>query len=216
MEWKSWDFLAFKERDNLPAVSGIYVVVDRSGNVWYVGQAVNLNSRWMGGGHHRYAQLSRSNGKRLYQIHWNDYPAAELNQQEQHYIGLFYPSMNGTRVKQYSPGKPQLKIEVKRADIVEYIFTRGNADCYVGISEYLGVFPCSPEDEQNIPLQQKQILRQYALVLAVKYLVEGIQKTTKVLCSVHKFGCAYNSLRGLPYKGGIILEVWQPRRASYR
>lgn len=216
MEWKEWQCIPFKERHNLPSTSGIYLIADANANVWYVGQAINLNNRWLGKGHHRYAQLSRSNGKRQYYIYWNACPAAELSQMERHYINLFHPPMNGTRVKQYSPGKPQLKIEISHAGTTTHIFCRGNPDSYEGISEYVGVFPCLPEDQQNVPMQQRQVLRRYALVLAVKYLINGKHKTVKVLCSVSKFGHAYNFLRGLPYKGGIILEVWQPRRTGYR
>lgn len=216
MEWKSWDSVPFKARDQLPTQSGIYVVGDVNGNVWYVGQATNLNSRWTGKSHHRYSQLIRSNAKRQYRIHWHPYPVSELDNMEAQFIAQFRPVLNQTRVKQYSPGKPQLKIEVKRGGEIDYVFTRGSADLYEGISQYLGVYPCTAEDETAIPLGQKQVLRQYALVLAVKYLVDSKQRTIKVLCAAHKFGNAYNNLRGVAYRGGLILEVWQPRRLRYQ
>jgi hypothetical protein len=218
MEWKHWDCLPFKEREHLPSDSGIYVVVDANDNVWYVGQATNLNSRWTGKSHHRYPQLIRSNAKRQYRIYWHPFPQIELNQLESRYITQFCPVLNQTRVKQYSPGKPQLKIEVKRGDVIDYVFTRGSADLYEGISQYLGVYPCTAEDETAVPLQQKQVLRQYALVLAVKYLIliGSKQKTVKILCAAHQFGHAYNNLQGVAYRGGLILEVWQPRRLRYQ
>ena len=59
------------------------------------------------------------------------------------------------RVKQYSPGKPQLKIEISHSSTAEHIFCRGNPDSYEGISEYVGVFPRLPEDQQNVPMQQR-------------------------------------------------------------
>lgn len=123
MEWKEWLSLPFKERHNLPSISGIYVVVDYNDNVWYVGQAVNLNSRWIGRGHHRYAQLSRSNGKRIFSIFWKPFAPHELDRMEQYYINLFQPSLNKTKVKKYSPGKPQLKVEINQTAIAPYMST---------------------------------------------------------------------------------------------
>lgn len=215
MEWQEWQCLPFKERHNLPPTPGIYLVADANDSVWYVGQATNLNNRWLGKGHHRYAQLNRSNGKRQYSIYWISCPVSELNQMEQYYINCLRPPMNGTRVKRYSPGKPQLKIEVIEAGNTGYVFCRGNPDAYEGISELVGVFPCSPEDQHNIPMQQRQVLQRYALVLAVKYGIGDKLKTAKVLCSISKFSHAVPSLGGMPYRGGIIVEVWQPRRVRY-
>ena len=48
MEWQQWDSLAFADRKQLPTAPGIYVVADESDFVWYVGQATNLQSRWIG------------------------------------------------------------------------------------------------------------------------------------------------------------------------
>lgn len=39
MAWQQWDTVAFADRGQLPTCSGIYVVADASGLVWYVGQA---------------------------------------------------------------------------------------------------------------------------------------------------------------------------------
>lgn len=217
MEWKGWQSLPFKERHRLPTLSGIYVVVDFSDNVWYVGQAINLSARWVGRGHHRYPQLSRLNGKRQYQIHWQSYSISELNQMEQYYIGLFHPPMNGTRVKQYSPGKPQLKIEINQSlSNAQYIYFRGNPECYEGISEYVGIFPCTLDDQQNVSVEKDQVVKRgYALVLAIKYEVNGNAKTTKIFCSLDKLGDAFSVLRGVLYRGGKIVSVRQPLRAHY-
>jgi hypothetical protein len=221
MKWKEWQSLPFKERHKLPILSGIYVVVDCNDNVWYVGQAVNLNARWVGRGHHRYAQLSRSNGKRQYQIHWTSCSLEELNQMERNYIDLFQPSINGTKVKQYCLGKPQLKIEVNRGvnwDLSNayYIYFRGDPKSYEDISEYVGVFPCTPEDKQNVAVEQDQVVRRgHALVIAIKYEVNGKAKTRKILCSLYKLDTAFNKLWGRPYRGGKIVSVRQPLRVRY-
>lgn len=136
---------------------------------------------------------------------------------EQYYIGLFHPPMNGTKVKQYSPGKPQLKIEINRTlSNAQYIYFRGNPECYEGISEYVGVFPCTLDDQQNVSIEKDQVVRRgYALVLAVKYEVSSNAKTTKILCSLDKLGDAFRVLRGVPYRGGKIVSVWRPRRVRY-
>ncbi|MBM0740236.1 hypothetical protein JOY44_01010 [Phormidium sp. CLA17] len=64
----------------------------------------------------------------------------------------------------YSPVKPQLKIEISRAGTAEHIFRRGNPDSYEGISEHVGVFPCLPEDQQNVPMQHRRSLSAVAPV----------------------------------------------------
>lgn len=218
MEWKQWQSLSFKERHKLPAISGIYVVVDCDDNVWYVGQAVNLNIRWRGEGHHRYAQLIRSHGKRQFQIYWIGCLPEELNQQEQHYINLFQPSINRTKVKQYSLGKPQLKIEVDpRLSNNTYVYFRGKPECYSDIAEYVGIFPCTKDDEKYVAVEQSQLFRLgLAFELSLSYEVNGKIKTTKILCSLHKRS-TFNShnLRGVPYRGGTIVKIWQARRARY-
>ena len=218
MEWKEWSCCPFKERRNLPSISGIYVVVDCNDNVWYVGQAGNLNSRWMGRGHHRAAQLSRTNGKRNFSIFWLPCPPGELNQMEQYYINLFQPSLNKTKVKKYSLGKPQLKLEIKQgSDNAKYVYFRGNPECYQEIAEYVGIFPCVPDDEQKVAIEKTQVIsRGHALLIAIRYEIGGQSKTTKLLCSSHKFSAASSALRGKPYKGGKIVKVWQPRRVYLR
>ena len=217
MDWKEWPCCPFKERHKLPSISGIYVVVDCNNNVWYVGQAVNLNSRWMGRGHHRAAQLSRTNGKRNFSIFWLPCAPGELNQMERYYINLLQPSLNKTKVKKYSPGKPQLKIEINQGgDSSKYVYFRGSPECYQEIAEYVGVFPCVPDDEQNVSIEKTQVVsRGHALVIAIRYEIGGQSKTTKLLCSLRCVSTASSALRGKPYRGGKIVKVWQPRRAYY-
>ncbi|GAB4214786.1 MAG: hypothetical protein OHK0012_13550 [Synechococcales cyanobacterium] len=107
-DWKTWDALSLDERDNLPPQSGIYIVVDDKDNVWYVGQATNLNNRWLGHSHHRFLQLRRSNTNRHYRIHWCFYPTEELDRVEKSFIQHYRPLLNNSEVKTYSLGKPQL------------------------------------------------------------------------------------------------------------
>lgn len=217
MEWKDWLHCPFKEKSNLPSISGIYVVVDSNNNVWYVGKSTKLNSRWMGRGHHRHAQLIRANGKKNFRIFWHPYTVGELSLMEKHYIELLQPALNGTKVKKYSPGKPQLKIKINQGSgQSEYVYFRGGVECYQDIAEYIGVFPCVPEDEQKVSIERTQLLRRgHAMVMSLKYEIGGKSITTKLLCDYHKFNDAYKTLIGKLYRGGIIVSVWQPRRYYY-
>ncbi|WP_448574339.1 GIY-YIG nuclease family protein [Trichothermofontia sp.] len=102
MEWQSWPSLSLNQREKLPEQPGIYVVVDTDDQVWYVGKAVNLNARWHSKSHHRYRQLSRTNNKRGYRLHWQIFTTTELSDKEQQYIDLFKPHLNYTRVRKYA------------------------------------------------------------------------------------------------------------------
>ena len=114
MEWKEWSNLPLTQRSQLPNHPGIYVITDLAEQVWYVGKSANLYNRWRGKGHHRYPQLSRTNKKKSFQIYWKPFPLERLNELEQHYINLFNPHLNGTKVKSYIRKKAQPTAELKR------------------------------------------------------------------------------------------------------
>lgn len=112
MEWKEWSSVAFKQREMLPKQSGIYVIVDNTEEVWYVGRAMNINSRWRG--HHRYQQINRNDKKRSHRIYWKAFAIEELPQQEQLYIDVFKPHLNYTSVKKYPRKSVQPNEELGR------------------------------------------------------------------------------------------------------
>lgn len=114
MEWQQWPSVAFGDRHLLPACSGIYVIADDNQFVWYVGQAVNLQSRWVGRSHHRYPQLIRTNRKLKHRIYWRAFLAHLLNEQERFCIDQLKPELNGCKVKTYLPNQPQVEREIKR------------------------------------------------------------------------------------------------------
>ena len=114
MSWQQWLSVPLRERSQLPNHAGIYVVADKNQFVWYVGQAVNLQGRWLGRGHHRYAQLIRANKKLAHRIYWQTFPTHHLNEQERFYIDLLKPELNGCKVKTYLPKQPQVDREIKR------------------------------------------------------------------------------------------------------
>lgn len=114
MEWQQWPSVPFSDRQQLPAAPGIYVVADSNQFIWYVGQALNLQGRWLGRGHHRYPQLIRTHKKLGHRIYWQAVDAHRLNEQERFYINLLKPELNGAKVKTYLPKQPQVDREIKR------------------------------------------------------------------------------------------------------
>ncbi|PZO46657.1 MAG: hypothetical protein DCF15_20000 [Phormidesmis priestleyi] len=114
MEWQQWASVAFIDRKLLPASPGIYIITDEHFFVWYVGQAINLQSRWTGRAHHRYPQLIRTNRKLQHRIFWHLFLPQQLNEKEQFYIHLLRPELNGCKVKTYLPKQPQVEREIKR------------------------------------------------------------------------------------------------------
>ncbi|MDS3861526.1 hypothetical protein RIF25_11985 [Thermosynechococcaceae cyanobacterium BACA0444] len=119
MEWKIWPSVEFEQRESLPSTPGIYVVVDASDKVWYVGLSTNLCSRWEGRKHHRHDQLKRTNMRRQYQIHWKSIPIHQLKETETEYISKFKPSLNFTQVKNYT--RPNLSADEEFTRILKVI-----------------------------------------------------------------------------------------------
>lgn len=114
VSWQQWSSVALGDRKRLPNEAGIYVVADKHHCVWYVGQAANLQNRWLGRGHHRYPQLIRTNKKLEHRIYWQAVAAHQLSEKERFYIDLFKPELNGCKVKSYLPKQPQVDREIKR------------------------------------------------------------------------------------------------------
>jgi hypothetical protein len=100
-----------------------------------------------------------------------------------------------------------LKIETSQDNRnSKYIYFRGDIKCYQEISEYVGVFPCTSDDEQNVPIEKLQVVnRGYALAIAINYEVNGKSKTTKLLCSLHKVDIAFENLRVNPIETPALL-----------
>ena len=146
MEWEQWPDLPLSQRAALPTHPGIYVVVDAENQVWYVGLSRNLNARWNGRGHHRYKQLSRTNNKRLYKICWQLCPVEQLAAQEHHYIDLFKPHLNYSRVRTYAKRAIQPHQEISR---LLKVINQKNMMFPDVRSVVLGYYVEVDEDEEN-------------------------------------------------------------------
>ncbi|HEY9850831.1 MAG TPA: hypothetical protein V6D28_15295 [Leptolyngbyaceae cyanobacterium] len=57
--------IGLKSRQLLPDRAGIYYVLDEQLLIWYIGQAKNLRTRWLGESHHRFYQLQKQRKKQF-------------------------------------------------------------------------------------------------------------------------------------------------------
>lgn len=85
------------DKQKLPEYSAIYFAVV-SGQVLYVGQAVNLRNRWQN--HHRLPQLEAINRRCQVKLFWINCLSTELNDLERQYIQFYCPTLNQTKVPQ--------------------------------------------------------------------------------------------------------------------
>lgn len=62
-----WDSVRLEDRSNLPQTTGVYAVIKRK-KIYYIGFSTNLNQRWRGKRHHRFAQADKLGGSRLHYL----------------------------------------------------------------------------------------------------------------------------------------------------
>lgn len=86
--------LPFSRLQDLPAVSGIYLVLGGDGRVIYVGQSKNIRQRWKQG-HHKMTELLARDDFSVIQIRWVQLPCWLLNRAENAAIGFYQPALNG-------------------------------------------------------------------------------------------------------------------------
>ncbi len=53
-----WAAVRLDKRSGLPQTAGVYAVIKRK-KIYYIGFSTNLNRRWRGKGHHRFAQANQ-------------------------------------------------------------------------------------------------------------------------------------------------------------
>ncbi|MBD2616519.1 GIY-YIG nuclease family protein [Nostoc punctiforme FACHB-252] len=101
------------DKQKLPKYSGIYFAV-ASGQVLYVGQAVNLRNRWQN--HHRLPQLEAINCRCQVKLFWINCLSTELNDLERQYIQFYCPTLNQTKVpqKKLLPSFQMLTLSLKK------------------------------------------------------------------------------------------------------
>lgn len=105
--------LNLTDKQKLPEYSAIYFAV-ASGQVLYVGQAVNLRNRWQN--HHRLPQLEAINRRCQVKLFWLNCLSTELNELERQYIQFYCPTLNQTKVpqKKLLPSFQMLTLSLKK------------------------------------------------------------------------------------------------------
>ncbi len=118
--------LPLSEGDNLPSCTAIYFVSLDSGELLYVGKAVNLYTRWRS--HHRCKQLESL--QNVY-ISWIEVESSvNLDDLEANFIASFQPRLNGTVI----PTEP------KPAKQCEYEYITGRyGDWFVECANEIGM-----------------------------------------------------------------------------
>ncbi|MEM1255125.1 MAG: GIY-YIG nuclease family protein [Cyanobacteria bacterium P01_H01_bin.21] len=62
-----WSSVSLADRNNLPETSGVYAVI-QGRKIYYIGFSTNLNQRWRGKSHHRFAQADALGRPRLHYL----------------------------------------------------------------------------------------------------------------------------------------------------
>ena len=91
---RHWAFVSLEERSRLPKKSGVYAVINRR-KIYYIGVSINLNQRWRGGGHHRFAQAAKLRRARL---HYLLLPKEQARALEKALIARYSPPWNYSKV----------------------------------------------------------------------------------------------------------------------
>lgn len=92
-----WPSRSLRHIEFLPLYSGIYIVEVVANNqhfVWYVGQAKNLRSSWIGDKHYLHSQLDRCEETLFHIVYYHEFPEEQLNEKQQYYIDLLDPILN--------------------------------------------------------------------------------------------------------------------------
>lgn len=155
LEFLQLPSISLAQRSNLPECPAVYFVLDAEARVLYIGQAINLLSRWQGQGHHRIDQLTRLNKKSPVRIVWLDCSAhpSLLTAMETHYIASYNPLLNQTQVppKQITPSEVALQATLEK------------------IAKYTLVFGIAPAPQKQCP------------TVCLKYLTKGGSGETTIL-----------------------------------
>lgn len=91
---RRWESVSLEKRSGLPAQSGVYAVM-RYRKIYYIGFSSNLNQRWRGQGHHRFAQAKRLRQPRL---HYVLLPKGQARSVEKQLIAHYKPLWNYSKI----------------------------------------------------------------------------------------------------------------------
>lgn len=89
-----WASVRLDDRRRLPQTSGVYAVIKRK-KIYYIGFSSNLNRRWCGKGHHRFAQADQLGQPSL---HYLPLPQQDARALEKILISQYSPPWNYSQV----------------------------------------------------------------------------------------------------------------------
>ena len=89
-----WASVRLDDRRRLPQTSGVYAVIKHK-KIYYIGFSSNLNQRWRGKGHHRFAQADKLRDPRL---HYMLLPKDQVRSVEKLLIAKHKPLWNYSKI----------------------------------------------------------------------------------------------------------------------
>ena len=89
-----WASVPLEDRRQLPQKPGVYAVIKRK-KIYYIGVSINLNRRWQGKSHHRFAQAEKLGHSRLHYVLLPKHDAKTLEKQ---LIAQYSPPWNYSKV----------------------------------------------------------------------------------------------------------------------
>ncbi len=112
LDLESLPFVLLDDRRLLPSDPCVYFAIDSSGEVLYIGRAVNLKARWAN--HHHWDALNSMEGVRIAYL---SIPHASLDQVEQSMIEWFDPLLNGAQDKVRHTRKVSIPVHLTDQDL---------------------------------------------------------------------------------------------------
>ena len=89
-----WASVLLEDRNRLPQTSGVYAVIKQR-KIYYIGVSTNLNRRWRGKGHHRFAQADKLGRPSL---HYLLLPRNQAQIAEKALIAKYSPLWNYSKI----------------------------------------------------------------------------------------------------------------------
>lgn len=129
---------SLETRDILPTYSGIYYVIDEKNVIWYIGKAINIQSRWRGKAHHRFKQLQQQKHKHFY-LYYEKVNLTNIDERELQQINRYQPQLNDSPVKSLKTRSTEALLKETIATLSEFSFILGVEPPRKQIAEQIGL-----------------------------------------------------------------------------
>ena len=143
----------FSDRKNLPSSPCIYLVLDKSGQVLYVGHSINAQERWES--HHKYNALKNLDGVKISYLQIDE---SLLYSIEKALIAWFKPPLNETdqhtprgiealrREKGLTQSQVAEALSVDVSTVRNWEKSREGVKMFVRVAKLCKLFDCQPVD----------------------------------------------------------------------